>query len=342
MSSPGFWDDKDGAQATVTEVSRIKNKLTPLKELETKFDDVNALLEMYGEEDDEAGKESLANELETEAEEFSKSLDRLEILTLLSGDYDSGPAFLSIQAGAGGTESCDWANMLYRMYERYIEQSGYKSSLIDYQEGEEAGLKSATIRVEGENAYGYLRNEHGVHRLVRISPFDAQKRRHTSFASVEVTPEIDDNVDLEIPENELEVSTMRSGGKGGQNVNKVETGVFMKHLPTGIFVKCTIERSQHKNRDLALKILKSKIIAAEEQKRQAEREKEHGEKSDIGWGSQIRSYVFQPYQMVKDHRTGTTIGDVQKVMDGGITPFIHDKLRGVKKGDDGGDDLAGE
>jgi peptide chain release factor 2 len=338
MASPDFWDNVEEAQKTVEKANAIKSKLTPLKELQQQLDDFEALLEMWGEEEG-ADKAALADELGTEYESFNKKLDRFELLMLMSGDFDRGGAYITIHAGAGGTESCDWADMLYRMYQRWMERSGYNVSLVDISEGEEAGIRSVTMHAQGEYAFGYLNTERGVHRLVRISPFDANKRRHTSFASVDVVPEVNDDIDIEIAESDLEIGTMRSGGKGGQNVNKVESGVFMKHIPTGLTVKCTVERSQHKNRDLALKILKAKIYQMEEEKRERERAKEHGEKSDIAWGSQIRSYVFQPYQMVKDHRTGVTIGNIQDVMDGNITEFIHSKLRGVKAGDgDGGDD----
>lgn len=338
MSAADFWNNRDSAQKIIEEANRIKERLGPLNELNARWDDLQTFLDMYAEETDEAGRESLGEDLEKEAAAFRAKLEEFELFMLLSGQHDKDGAFLTIHAGAGGTESCDWADMLYRMYQRWMDRNGFKSRIVDIAEGEEAGLRSVTLQVTGDYAYGYLATERGVHRLVRISPFDANKRRHTSFASVDVVPELDENTKIEIAESDLEISTIRSGGKGGQNVNKVETGVFMRHLPTGLFVKCTIERSQHKNRELALKILQAKIFAMEEQKRADELARQHGQKSDIAWGSQIRSYVFQPYQMVKDHRTGFTVGNIQLVMDGDITGFIHAKLRGLTADGAGADE----
>jgi len=329
MNLPEFWEDKTRAQSKMGEVAALKNKVLPVREIQGRIGDLPVLIEMALEENDE----NAALEVIKEVEAIQAVLDKIELQTLLSGPHDREGAYLTVHAGAGGTEACDWADMLVRMYQRWGQQQGFKVEMIDVQEGEEVGLRGATLRFEGENAYGYLNCERGVHRLVRISPFDSQARRHTSFASIDATPDLEEEPELEIDEKDLEITTMRSGGKGGQNVNKVETGVLMRHLPSGVMVRCTIERSQHKNRDLALKILKGKLLQIEEDKKRSEMERVYGEKGEIGFGSQIRSYVFQPYQMVKDHRTGCETSNIQHVMDGDLGPFIEAKLRGHVAGE---------
>lgn len=335
MSAPEFWDNTDAAQGKVARVAALKNKIIPIRELDERIDDFSVLVEIAEEESDGS---SMA-EVESEVAAIRKELDRIELQTLLNGPHDAENAFVTIHAGAGGTEACDWADMLMRMYQRWGQQKGFKVEMVDIQEGEEVGVRGVTLRIEGDNVYGYLSCERGVHRLVRISPFDSNARRHTSFASLDVVPDLKEEPDLEIDESELDITTMRSGGKGGQNVNKVETGVLMRHLPSGIQVRCTVERSQHKNRQMALKILKAKLLQVEEDKKRSEMERQYGEKGEIGFGSQIRSYVFQPYQMVKDHRTGHETANVQGVMDGALDGFIEAKLRGLVAGEDNGADL---
>ncbi|MDT8391462.1 MAG: peptide chain release factor 2 [Lentisphaeria bacterium] len=324
MSRPDFWDRKEAAQQTVGEVSRLRGIIDPYRKLLEKVDDFTVLaelVEMEGEESDMLG------EADSAAAGIQKDLDKLELVSFLSGKMDKNNAILSVHAGAGGTESCDWAAMLFRMYTRWAEDHGHKIDLIDHSPGDEAGIKSATIVISGDFVYGYLKHERGVHRLVRISPFDSNKRRHTSFAAVDIVAEVDDDIDIDIDEKDLRVDVYRSSGAGGQHVNTTDSAVRITHIPSNIVVACQNERSQHKNRATAMRVLKARLYEREEEKRQAEAAAEHGQKSDNAWGNQIRSYVLHPYQMVKDLRTDVETSNTQAVLDGDIDRFIEAMLR---------------
>lgn len=326
MAEPGFWDHQETAQKTVTELNHLKRTVTSMTAFQNQMDDLNALAELVEEEEGEIEGEFSA-ELRNTAEKIFDELEKLEIASFLSGPHDSCNAFLTIHSGAGGTESCDWAEMLYRMYTRWGERNGYTVEVQDMQQGEEAGLSRVTVMISGENAYGYAKAERGVHRLVRISPFDSNKRRHTSFCSVDVIAEILDDADIEVKDEDLRIDTYRASGAGGQHVNKTESAIRLTHIPSGIVVACQNERSQHKNRATAMRLLKSRLYEKREDEKRAEMDQFYGEKGEIGWGNQIRSYVFQPYQMVKDLRTGVDTSDIQGVMDGDINRFIHTWLR---------------
>ena len=320
MAKEGFWNDIENTNKVNMRMKAISSKLDKYKQLMSRCEDLEVLMDMADEENDE----SLVPEIQNDFASLDRDIEALKLESLLKGPYDSYNAVLSLHAGAGGTEAQDWVSLLYRMYTRYCEKMGYSVKVIDYLDGEEAGIKSVTFEVDGENAYGYLKAEKGVHRLVRISPFDSSGRRHTSFASLDVTPIFDDDTnDVEIDMDDLRIDTYRSGGAGGQNVNKVSSAIRITHIPTGIVVQCQNERSQLQNKEMAMRILKGKLMELAEAERLAQMNEIKGEMKRIEWGSQIRSYVFQPYTLVKDHRTGEETGNIQAVMDGDIENFIN-------------------
>jgi len=324
MASPTFWDNQEEAQKVIDEMKHLKDQIEKMAKLEEQQEECQVMWELLQEgEEDPSIKEELAQALKS----IKKDIDAFELNMMLSEPYDKNSAILELHPGAGGTESQDWAEMLLRMYTRWAESSGYKVETLDYLPGEEAGVKSVTLLIKGVNAYGYLKAEKGVHRLVRISPFDASGRRHTSFVSVNVMPEVDNDVEVEIRSDEIKIDTYRSSGAGGQHVNTTDSAVRITHIPTGIVVTCQSERSQIKNREKAMKILKARLYERKLQEQQQELQALKGEQTEIGWGNQIRSYVFHPYSLVKDHRTQVEVGNVQAVMDGEIDPFIEAYLR---------------
>ena len=325
MLNPNFWDDKEKADLTLKDIQELKNLTQDIKKLKEDTENNLELIEfLLVEKDDE-----LLQNLELDIKNETKQLEKLSVLLLLNGPYDKNNCTLEIHSGAGGTEACDWANMLYRMYLRYCEKKGYKIEVLDYQEGEEVGIKSVTIEIKGLNAYGYLKGEKGVHRLVRLSPFDTANKRHTSFASIDIIPEFDNTINVDINEKDLKIDVYRSSGKGGQGVNTTDSAVRITHLPTKTVVTCQNERSQIQNKETAMKMLKAKLYVIEQEKKNQELNAIKGNYQNIEFGSQIRSYVMHPYSMVKDHRTNTETSNVSKVLDGDIDLFIESYLKGV-------------
>ncbi|SDB30860.1 peptide chain release factor 2 [Eubacterium oxidoreducens] len=319
MEAPDFWEDAQKAQMQSKELKDLKDDIETFDKIESSYEDIETLIEMGYEEEDE----SLISEIDQELNALEKTIESIRIKTLLSGEYDKSNAIVSLHAGAGGTESCDWASMLYRMYTRWAQDKGFAVTVLDYLDGDEAGIKSITFEVAGTNAYGYLKSEKGVHRLVRISPFNAAGKRQTSFVSCDVMPDIEEDIDIEIKDDEIRVDTYRSSGAGGQHINKTSSAIRITHLPTGIVVQCQNERSQHMNKDKAMQMLKAKLYLLEQEKKAREAQEIRGEVTEIGWGNQIRSYVLQPYTMVKDHRTNAQNTNAQAVLDGDLDLFIN-------------------
>ena len=323
MEAPGFWDDPERSNQKMKELKNLKDTVGECDKLSTQYDDILTLIDMGYEENDE----SLIPEIRGELDEFIREFDELRIGTLLSGEYDKNNAILKLNAGAGGTESCDWCGMLYRMYTRWAERKGFTIEVLDYLDGDEAGIKSVTFQVNGLNAYGYLKSEKGVHRLVRISPFNAQGKRQTSFVSLDVMPDIEGDLDVDIDEKDLRIDTYRSSGAGGQHINKTSSAIRITHIPTGTVVQCQNERSQFQNKDKAMQMLKAKLYLLNKEANAEKLSDIRGEVKEIGWGNQIRSYVLQPYTLVKDHRTDVETGNVDAVLDGGLDIFINGYLK---------------
>lgn len=323
MEAPGFWDDADKSQNVMKELKGLKDSFEKYDELRQSLEDAKTLIQMADEENDA----SLIPEVEVELATFEEKFDKLKIGTLLSEEYDKDNAILTLHAGAGGTESCDWASMLMRMYMRWADSKGFRTEVIDYLDGEEAGVKSVTIEIEGENAYGYLKSEKGVHRLVRISPFNAAGKRQTSFVSCDVMPDIEEDIDIDIDTEDLRIDTYRSSGAGGQHINKTSSAIRITHIPTGTVVQCQNERSQHQNKDKAMQMLKAKLFLLKQQENADKALDIRGAIKEINFGNQIRSYVLQPYTMVKDHRTNTDVGNAQSVLDGNLDPLINAYLK---------------
>ena len=326
MEEPGFWDDAEKSTRLVKEAKNLKDTVEGFRKLETAYEEIGLLIEMGNEENDP----SVIPEIQQMMDDFSEKLENLRLATLLTGEYDNCNAILRLNAGAGGTESCDWCSMLYRMYCRWADKHGFTTEVLDYLDGDEAGIKSVAIQINGSNAFGYLKSERGVHRLVRISPFNAAGKRQTSFVSCDVMPDIEEDLDVEINMDDLRIDTYRSSGAGGQHINKTSSAIRITHIPTGIVVTCQNERSQFQNKDKAMQMLKAKLYEFEEEKRRNEADAIRGEKAENGWGSQIRSYVLQPYQMVKDLRTEVETSDTAGVLDGDIDEFIEAYLKSAR------------
>ncbi len=328
MEAPGFWDNPERSNKQMKELKNLKDTCQTYHDLEVQYEDIFTLIEMGYEENDE----SLIPEIEEELDSFISTFDEMRIGTLLSGEYDKNNAILKLNAGAGGTESCDWCGMLYRMYTRWAERKGFAIEVLDYLDGDEAGIKSVTFQVNGVNAFGYLKSEKGVHRLVRISPFNAQGKRQTSFVSLDVMPDIEEDLDVEINEEDLRIDTYRSSGAGGQHINKTSSAIRITHIPTGTVVQCQNERSQFQNKDKAMQMLKAKLFLLKQEANAEKLSDIRGEVKEIGWGNQIRSYVLQPYTMVKDHRTGVESGNADAVLDGALDNFMNGYLKWISTG----------